>query len=71
MPSIACRNCGQETFVLANPIGRRHCTNCGLPLPLPVPSRTEVMDRVRQQQIAAAAEKADGNRTSNRDLRDG
>ena len=71
MPNIACRNCGQETFVLANPIGRRHCTGCGLPLPLPVPSRTEAMDRVRQQQIAAAAAKADEGRTSNRSSRDG
>ena len=55
MPGISCKECGHETFVLGNPIGARHCTQCGHVLPSVEPARTDVMDSERQRQIAAAA----------------
>jgi hypothetical protein len=50
MPRIPCRSCGETTFVLSGPIGRRHCQNCGEVLPLPL-VRAKAVDRVRSPEV--------------------
>lgn len=55
MPGISCKDCGHETFVLGNPIGQRHCTQCGQVLPSAKATGKGLMDSERQQQIADAA----------------
>ena len=55
MPAIFCKECGHETFVLGNPIGPRHCTQCSHILPTAKPTGKGLMDSERQRQIAEAA----------------